>query len=545
MSVEMLQVIILAVIVIVGTNAIASKLGVAGPLLLVLIGVLVSLLPFVPPIMVQPQVILVGVLPPLLYSAATSAPAIEFRRDFGVISGLSVVLVVISALVLGVFFTWMIPTLSFPFAVALGAILSPTDAVATTIVQRLGVSPRVVTVLQGESLLNDATALVLLRTAIAAAAASFSIWTTLGSFAWAVLSAVVIGAAVGYISLRVRAWVGNPVANTALGFTVPFLAYLPTDAVGGSGLVASVVAGIVVGQGSLSRLTSTQRISDKLNWRTVEFVFEGAVFLIMGLELYGILEDSRAADQGLLQAAGLAAAALVILLVVRALYVAPLIRVHTWFVKRRARARLRALGRDRAGRSRADIEYFETAPLAWRQTVMVVWAGMRGVVTLAAAQTLPRETPERDLLVLVAFLVATGSLLVQGMTLAPLARWLGIRETGEDTGERDEVRTLVGSLMSSVRAATADGRLRRSDSTAFPLEYAGRDDPDSAGYFVVAFGDVEPDREEFELAALQFMREQLRRSAKTGRYSSDAIRQVLDELDAAESSVHLRAGGES
>src|SRR6188474_242298 len=167
---EYLVIAILGVVVVALATAVAPRAKIAGPLLLVAVGIVVSLFPFVPAIEVDPELILVGVLPPLLYSAAVALPAIEFRRDFGPIAGLSVLLVVLSSATLAVFFTMAIPGLSPYVAIGLGAILSPTDAVATSIVKRLGISRRVVTMLEGESLLNDATALVLLRTMIAAVA---------------------------------------------------------------------------------------------------------------------------------------------------------------------------------------------------------------------------------------------------------------------------------------------------------------------------------------------------------------------------------------
>src|SRR5699024_8992168 len=135
----------------------------------------------------------------------------------------------------------------------------------------------VVTLLEGESLLNDATALVLLRTAIVAIAGGFSIGAAVGTFVWGVALALAIGAVVGYLTLRLRAWVANSAANTAISFTVPFLAYLPTEHFGGSGLVAAVVAGIVTGQGAARWLSPEQRMSDTLNWRTIELVLEGGV----------------------------------------------------------------------------------------------------------------------------------------------------------------------------------------------------------------------------------------------------------------------------
>lgn len=197
MTEQLLLAVIAGVMVIVLANSLSKRIGVAGPLILVAIGLGVSLIPWVAAVSVPPELILVGVLPPLLFSAAVSAPAIEFRRDLMAISGLSVLLVIISSLVLGVLFLWLIPEIGFPLAVALGAILSPTDAVATSVVRKLGVPRRVVTVLEGESLLNDATALVLLRTALVAVAAGFSFLSTVGSLLWAVFAALLVGLSSG------------------------------------------------------------------------------------------------------------------------------------------------------------------------------------------------------------------------------------------------------------------------------------------------------------------------------------------------------------
>jgi CPA1 family monovalent cation:H+ antiporter len=437
-------------------------------------------------------------------------PAMNFRREFGAISGLSVVLVVATALLLGVFFQLVLPDLGFAWGVALGAVISPTDAVATSIVKQTSVSKRVVAMLDGESLLNDATALVLLRTAIVATAASFSFWGALGTFAYSVVVALVIGLVVGAANLAVRRRLTDSTVNTVISFAVPFVASLPASAVGASGLVAAVVAGLVTGIRAPRVLSPQNRLSDSQNWRTVELVLEGAVFLTMGLQIKSIVTDVREDHAGVLPALLVAVGALVLTLVVRAAYVAPLLRVlsararHAGAMQprvqsmqlriesegasgsfaelnRRARNDPRQLEADagagagagsgagdtaggavgdpadvpeagrsprarspRRGRRRpegrtrtpsqrtldqftrrvtqglADIEYFLRQPLGWRDGTAVVWAGMRGAVTVAAAQTLPEDTPQRPVLVLIAFAVAALSLLLQGGTIGPL-----------------------------------------------------------------------------------------------------------------------------
>lgn len=566
MSLSFLIVVVVAgVFVIVFTNSLSKRIGVAGPLILVAIGVAVSVIPAVAPISVPPELILAGVLPPLLYSAAVSAPAIEFRRDIAAISGLSILLVIMSSLVLGLFFVWAIPGLGFPLAIALGAILSPTDAVATSIVRKLGVPRRVVTVLEGESLLNDATALVLLRTGIVAAAAGFSLVTTLGTFVWSVISAIVVGALAGALALRLRAWTTSATANTALGLTIPYLAYLPTEALGGSGLVAAVVAGVVCGQGAVRWLTPEQRMSDKLNWRTVEFLLEGAVFLIMGLELYGIVQNNLSANEGLWEGVGLAAGAFLILIVVRALYVFPMMSIHTNRVKRLVQRRLDAgaaalrqsteeqkaalsLQRKRnpklLGRMRADSAYFDASPLTWKHNTIIIWAGMRGAVTLAAAQTLPRDMPQWELLVFIAFLVSATSLLLQGLTLPFLVRILGLSKAGGSSSVHEEIRLIDDALRDAAQLAVTSSSLRRSDKSAFSeelysLPLSGFISPVRAGE-----GHDLHERFEFELAVITVMRTRLHEVGRSGRHSTSALRYVLDELDAYEISVRLHLESE-
>ncbi|MBM7832379.1 CPA1 family monovalent cation:H+ antiporter [Agromyces cerinus] len=613
---------VLALLAIAAATAVAPKLGVAAPLLLVLVGLGVGLLPAVPSFEIDPEWILAGVLPPLLYSAAVSMPAMEFRRDFGAISGLSIVLVVITAVLLGLLFAWLIPGLGIAWGIALGAIVSPTDAVATSIVKRLGVSPRVVAMLEGESLLNDASALVLLRAAIAGAAASVSIWGVAGSFVYSIVIAAVIGVAVGWVNLRVRARIANPTVNTVISFTMPFLAAIPAEHLGASGLVAAVVAGLVTGRGAARFLSPQHRLSDAQNWRTVELVLEGAVFLVMGLELTAIVADVEAAHEGAWFAVGLAAIALTATVLIRAAFVAPLLAALSRRASRaatikgviadraaggtatfergpgRGRERGRAaietqhlehrasLGDGRRGsqppspatverfrtmwrRRVADIDYLLAQPLGWREGTIVVWAGMRGVVTLAAAQTLPSETPSRSLLVLIAFVVAVGSLLVQGGTLPWLVRWLiPARDPGESAAERRELERMLRTAAMTEMAADDDPAVRAMAErmrAAWQLSNAeGASDGEGAadaaedtdgsggsGGSGDTKGTVTPseasdrriDPEQVRLLRLRMIeaeRNALLDARDDGMFSAAALSAALEDLDAEQISVELK-----
>lgn len=506
--------ILLGAIAIVVVTYFSRRLGASAPLLLVLVGVLVSFLPWVGKIEVEPELILAGILPPLLYSGAVNIPAMGFRRDFRPIAGLSVLLVIVTAVSVGVLFSWIVPGIDLATGIALAAIVSPTDAVATTLVKRVGAPERVVTVLEGESLLNDASALVILRSSVAAIAGSVSLgWIAL-DFVWAVIAAVVIGFVVGEVTLRLRAQLDDPVLNTAISFVIPFLAYLPAEHLGASGLVAAVVAGLVFGQDAPSRLSPQERLAERANWRTVEFLLEGSIFLLMGLELSSLVGDLRDDGGNLMQALWLGLTGLFAVLGVRAIYLAILIleqrrereqqpaereallasqlrleeRASDWDALEsfpRMPGVKRQHGRDvtpemieeRIERLRryftvriADLDYLIAEPIGRREGTLLVWAGMRGAVTLAAAQSLPRDTPQRALLVLIAFVVAAGSLLIQGGTLPWLTRKLGLSGATRDTGGRDERLALVGRLGDAMVAVCTDPGLRREEGSPFSPE---------------------------------------------------------------------------
>ncbi|MFD1824148.1 MULTISPECIES: cation:proton antiporter [Mumia] len=561
---------IAAIVCIVAVTVLSPRVGVAAPLLLVLVGVAISLLPFVPAIEISPEVLLAGVLPPLLYSTAVSMPAMDFRRDFTAISGLSVILVLISAVVLGLFFRAVIPGIELSTGIALGAIVSPTDAVATSIVRRLGVSPRVVTVLEGESLLNDASALVLLRSAIAATAASVSVWGVAADFVWAVLAAVAIGVLVGWLNLVVRRRITEAPLSTAISFVVPFVAYVPAEHFGASGLVAAVAAGLVTGRGSPKYLSPQDRLYETSNWRTIELLLEGGVFLLMGLELYGVLEDVQDAHDSPANALVVGFAAGAIILMIRSAYVLPLLlsvrrkrrnaseyrqkveglqeRLDQGEVAPRGGAHEQHIRR-RIGRALADVDYLTAVPLGWREGVVLVWAGMRGVVTLAAAQSLPHDTPERATLVLVAFVVAAGTLLVQGSTLPWAVRMLGL--ASDEAGGRDpDLMQLEGEMNRAASTLLDSADLRRRDGTPYDDEVLRRvratlrrevagDEEEAA-----ESARIRDEVRELRLHTIAAERAALLRARSLGTYSSAALSEALAMLDADQISLELKAAPE-
>lgn len=617
-AMEKVLIVVAAVLFIALVTDIAPRLRIPAPLVLVFVGAVIGIMPFVPAFHVDPEWILVGVLPPLLYSAAIGMPTMDFRRDFTAISTLSVVLVILSAVVVGWFLTLVVPGISLATGVALGAIVSPTDAVATSIAKRMGVPSRVVAVLEGESMLNDASALVLLRAAVAATAATISFWGVALNFVFAVAGAVAIGAAVGVANLWVRSRMRDATANTAISFTVPYIAYVPAEAIGASGLVAAVTAGLITGAGAVRYLTPQHRISDMQNWRVVELIAEGAVFLLMGLELFTLMSDVHNDHEGVPNAVWIGLSVLCVALLVRALYVVPLawwldrkrrrgdqIRPmladfsvtpsddvdrdqerrsrHWWrraFRRRRHRDATKLAAGDmppvstdtaarinsRITRTLADIDYYTEAPLGPKESAIVVWAGMRGVVTVAAAQTLPDDTPSRPLLVLVAFVVAAASLLIQGGTLPWLIRTLKIGDDSESMlAERRRLRAELDATAQKVMAESETvrqipwlrPRLEQVSREAEEDAEAGAvtdSDDGSADYpnsgvvpagastpYGLSFEErVQIRRTRREIIAAQ--RKKLLKLRSQGTYSSSALSRALGQLDAEEISLDMQRG---
>ncbi len=263
-------VLALIVMVIVAVSRFAPRVGVASPILLVVIGAAAGFIPGAPELVLDPHLILFIILPPILYSAAITVPAGDFRRNFTAISSLAVVLVIVSAVVVGFFLHWLIPEIGLAAAIAVGAVVSPPDAVAATAVgKRLGMPARMVTVLEGEGLVNDATALVLLRTAIAATAGAVSFMHIIGDFVLAVVIGTAVGVVVGALGVWIRTRLDDPVLTTAVSFAVPFLAFVPAEKVHASGVLAVVVAGLITSHGSATHFSASDRVSERTNWRTI------------------------------------------------------------------------------------------------------------------------------------------------------------------------------------------------------------------------------------------------------------------------------------
>ena len=491
--------------IIVATQFIAPKVGVASPLILLGVGLAIGFLPQVGAIEIAPHIILEIILPPLLFSAAVRMPTMDFRREMQAVAMLAIPLVFISSFAIGFLINWMVPQISLAWGVALGAVLSPTDAVAVTIAKRSGVSHRIITVLEGEGLFNDATSLVLLAAAMKAGLAAdndaLNPALLTGRVLIALGIAIVVGLIVGEVGVRIRSIIKDPSTDTVFSFAMPFIASIPAEHVGGSGLVAAVVAGLVVSGRRAGMISAQNRRFSQQNWSTMTLMLQSGIFLAMGLQAFGIIEDADGDGGGLARAAVIAVIAGSLIMVIRALFIAFML---TWLDHRRKhrkrryhaeaerleafehrmaqacvvdsevlasrnlseeqwlrtmnlwRRRLRIRERQHAVR-RSDIDYFENEPLGPREGSVIVWAGMRGAITLAAAQTISSDAPMRSFLLTIALFIASGALVIQGLSLPWLIRLIKPKMASADISEeeREELRQVMSSALVDTALAQA------------------------------------------------------------------------------------------
>ena len=389
---------ILALVAIVGFGAaFARRLGWSEPLVLVGVGVVVSFVPHFLEISLTPDLVLIGLLPPLLYAAAIRTSLIDFKVNRRAILLLSVGLVAFTTVTVGVLSWWVVPGATLAAGFALGAVVAPPDAVAaTTVARRVGMPRAIVSILEGESLVNDATALVALNTAAAAITATVTPVDVGWDFIRSAGGGVLVGLVAAFVLAKIRRLINDPVLDTSLSFAAPYVAFLPAEQIHGSGVLAVVVTGLLLGHKAPVLQSASSRIAENLNWRTVQFLLENVVFLLIGLQIRRILASVSDEHLPWTQVAWACVAVFVGTVLARIVWMFVVVAV------------LRAV---RTG-------------WEWRTTAVVSWAGMRGVVTLAAVFVLPARTPQRGLLALAAFTVVAGTLVLQGLSLPWLVRRL-------------------------------------------------------------------------------------------------------------------------
>jgi Na+/H+ antiporter len=408
-------------------TALCRRYDVSAPLVLVVAGIAASFLPGVEALEIEPDVVLLVVLTPLLYSAALETSYLGIRANRRPIGFLAVGLPAFTALVVGLAAWWLVPELSLPAALVLGAVVAPPDAVSALAVgRRLGLPRRVMTILGGESLINDATALTLFRVfVIAAGGVAISPLEGIWMFVVAAVGGTVIGLAIGWVVHRVRMRLHDARVESALGLVVPFAVYLIAELPHASGVLAVVVTGLYLGHHAPEGGYAS-RLQEQAVWQASDTILESVVFALIGLQLTTVIAQAGP-DVGRLVLYGFAVTAVVVL--ARPLWVFPATYLP------------RALFR---GIREAD------PPPRWQVPAVISWSGMRGVVTLAAAFAIPAEVPGRETIVFLAFFVTIATLLLHGLTLPAVIHRLGVRDESGQAQVLAEAQAQYSAVQASI-----------------------------------------------------------------------------------------------
>ena len=499
-------------LLVVTVTGLARRVGWSAPIVLVAVGVGAAFLPGVPEVRLEPEVVLTGVLPALLFAAALQTSYQEVRTRVDSILLLSVGLVLFTAVGVGLV-TWLVvPGISLAVGLAFGAILAPTDAVSVGAIAGSGRLPRsMASLLEGEGLLNDATALVVLNTALGAISdPQVGVGRVLGNFAIAVLGGGAVGVVAAWLIVRVRRRLRAPVLDTTISLATPYVTYLPAAAINGSGFLAVALTGIWLGYRAPTFQSAESRIAERINWRTVSFVLENAVFLLIGLQLPSIVRATSQSKIGLLEGAG----------IIALIYLAMVLARYVWVF---AATLLYRYGP----------ELLRERRWSWPTAFSISFAGVRGVVTLAAVFLLPARTPEVGFLQLAAFVIVVVSLL-QGLGLAPIVRALRLPLPNPDQ-DRIQIRALVAEAQTR-----ALERLEEEVSAEDPEELVGslRQNAEYRRGIGVTEEEgiaAQPDSyARLRLLMLDSERSAVLEAQQEGRYEESAIAAVLGDFDSIE-----------
>jgi Na+/H+ antiporter len=526
-----IQTLLLLIAVLVVVAVVARRFHTAPSILLVIAGIGLALIPGLPRIELAPELVLLGILPPLIYTAGVAMSWREFRFNLRPITLLAVGCVVFTTCAVAAVAHWL---LGMPLAIGfvLGAIVSPPDAVAPlAIVRRLGVPRRLIVVLEGEGLANDATALILYRFAVAAVSSGvFSLAEAAGTFALIVVGEIAYGIGLGWLSLRLRRWARDPRVEITLSLLTPYAAFLLPAHFGGSGVLATIAAGLFVSWNGPLLIPAATRLQGIFFWDLVVYLLEGVVFLVTGLQIRTLLDQlDMISLSGALLAVLLTVA---VVIVARFAWVYPAIYLPRWLSPALARR--------------------DPAP-PWQWPVFLGFVGIRGVVSLAAALAIPLTTltgtpfPHRDLILFVTFGVIVATLVGQGLLLPGLVRWLALGSHAADEREREHAAELSARAEALNVAQNRLDRLAAEDRIAPEVlailrarhrDRAGRL-PRNASNGVdtaAAAADLR-----WELIAAE--REYIYQLFREGKITDEARRRIERELDLEEAGIACKKEG--
>jgi Na+/H+ antiporter len=520
-----IQVLLLLLAVLVAVAILARRLNVAPSILLVVAGIALALVPGLPGIELAPELVLLVILPPLIYSAGVAMSWREFRFNLRPIFLFAFGAVVFTACAVAVTLFYL---MGLPWAVGflLGAIVAPPDVVApVALARRLRLPRRLILVLEGEGLANDATALILYRFAVVAVSTGmFSLTRAAGTFILIVVGEIIWGIAVGWLSLRIRRWTNDPRAEITLSLMTPYLAYWVPEHLGGSGVLATVAAGLYVSWRGPLLIPAATRLQGIFFWDLIIYLIEGLVFLIVGLQARTLIE--RIQGYSLRDLFIAVALTTIIIVLARFVWVFPAVYLPRWVSTSLAKR--------------------DPAP-PWQWAFLLSFVGVRGVVSLAAALAIPLLTaggqifPYRDLILFVTFGVIIITLVVQGLMLPPVIRWLGLAKDAKAERVNEHEAELAAR-----QEAIAAGQRRMEELLAsgdYPKEVAEllRARHNHRSRQLVG-DELREAVASLKLELLQAEREFLFELLRGGRITDEARRRLERELDLEEAAIISRRG---
>ncbi len=526
--VSTIQILVLLLAVISAVAVVAVRFAIPPAILLVLVGVVLALIPGLPTIEIAPEIVLLVVLPPIVYWSAVSMSWREFRFNLRPIALLAVgcVLFTTAAIAVAAHFLLGAP---WPLGFLLGAIVSPPDPVAPlAIARRLKLPNRILVILEGEGLANDATALILYRFAVAAATTGqFSLEQATITFAEIVAGELVWGIGVGWFMLRLRRWVRDPRIELTLALLTPFLAYWPPQHLGGSGVLATVTTGLYISWNGFRLISAATRLQGIFFWDFLIYVIEGMVFLVTGLQARSVLAGIRGYSPSMLATSAVVVSAVVI--IARFVWVYPATYLPRWLIPWIRRA---------------------DPPPAWQWPFAIAFTGVRGIVSLAAALAIPftiqngQPFPDRDLILFLTFCVILVTLAGQGSVLPWVMRWLGLANAGRRERHADRIaeqearREAAKSASEKFDQIAAERALPEGVIDAFRAAHQSRlsraeitsDDADHRNKLAQL-------RDEIELQMIEAERQRINDLFCDSKLTDEARRRIERELDLREAHV--------
>ena len=526
-----IEIIIILLSFIAILSVVADKIKISNPILLVLLGLSLGFAPGLPMIVLNPDLVFLIFLPPLLYAAAWTTSWHDFKAAKRPISLLAIGLVLFTTSSVAVAAHYLIPGFSWPFAFILGAIVSPPDAVAATSVTKgLGVPKRIITILEGESLVNDASGLIAYKYAVAAAVTgTFVLWEASLQFVLVSAVGILIGLVIGWILYKVHKLIkNNPTVDTSLTLLSPYIAYLTAEHVHSSGVLAVVTCGLFLSWREPEMFSHDTRIQSRGVWNTVVFMLNGVVFILIGLQLPFILQGlsgfkfEQIIEYGILIS--------FVVMVIRIIWVFPAAYIPRMLYK--------------------SIRIKET-DTNWQGVLVIGWAGMRGVVSLAAALALPVTIkngvafPERDLILFIAFCVILSTLVFQGLSLPILLKWLNVKAGNQEEEENKHARITIATaaivhIEENIAAFVDDNVLNQlKHKYELRIDHLNKRLPKGSNAETEANYGLFEEFTKHQKDLLKVERNMVIEMHKKGSVSEEVLRKIQAELDFEESIINM------